>query len=125
MVPLLAALPDGGAVPAWTPWLVVVPALAAAVAAGRTVHLAPSTRWDAAAVRGAGGGVLAGIAAGLLAAVAGGAVGPGRMQQVGPAALDVLVHAVTALGVGGLVGALLVHAWSRRGAGRGDPEAAG
>lgn len=118
MVPLLAALPDNGPVPAWTPWLVVVPALAAAVAAGRAQHRQPSPRWDHVAVRGAGGGVLAGLATGVLAALSGGAVGPGRMQQVGPAAFDVLVHAVTALGVGALLGALAVHAWSRHRAAR-------
>lgn len=114
MVPLLAALPDSGDVPAWTPWLVAVPVLLAALVAGRHLRRHPAGRWDAAAVRGAGGGVLAGVVLGLLAALAGGAVGPGRMQQVGPVAVEVLVHAVTALGVGGLVGALVVHAWSRR-----------
>ena len=44
---------------------------------------------------------------GLLAALAGGAVGPGRMADVAPFAGDVLVHAVTAFGIGGLVGGVL------------------
>ena len=114
MVPLLAALPDGGDVPAWTPWLVAVPVLVAVLTAGRHLRRRPAERWDAAAVRGAGGGVLAGVVLALLTSLAGGAVGPGRMQQLGPAVFEVLVHAVTALGVGGLVGALVVHAWSRR-----------
>ena len=43
---------------------------------------------------------------GLLAALAGGAVGPGRMRDVGPLAFDVLVHAITAFGIGGLLGGL-------------------
>lgn len=114
MVPLLAALPDSGDVPFWTPGVVAVPVLVAAVVAARQLRRRPADRWDAAAVRGAGGGVLAGLLAGVLAALAGGAVGPGRMQQVGPGALEVLAHAVTALGVGGLIGALALHAWSRR-----------
>ena len=45
----------------------------------------------------------AGFVLALLAGLAGGAVGPGRMQEVGPQSADVLVHAVTSFGIGGLV----------------------
>jgi hypothetical protein len=45
--------------------------------------------------------------------IAGGAVGPGRMAEVGPAAGQVLVHAVVAFGGGGLVGGLLAT-WRQR-----------
>ena len=58
--------------------------------------------------------MLAGVLFGVLAALAGGAVGPGRMTDVGPLAFDVLVHAITAFGIGGLVGGLLMTWWQRR-----------
>ena len=55
---------------------------------------------------------------GLVAAVSGGSVGPGRMQEVGPVGFDVLVHAITAFGLGGLVGGLVMTWWQRRSARR-------
>ena len=60
--------------------------------------------------------MLAGAAFGVLAALAGGAVGPGRMTDVGPLVGSVLVHAVTAFGIGGLLGGLAMTWWQRRGA---------
>jgi hypothetical protein len=51
---------------------------------------------------------------GWLSVLAGGAVGPGRMQQVQPFVSDVLVHAITALGIGGLAGGLAMTWWQRR-----------
>lgn len=113
LFPLLAALPDNGAAP-WTVWLMALPPVVAAVAAVRSQRLAPTLRWDEGALRGCAGGVLAGVLFGLLAAVAGGAVGPGRMQVVGPLAFDVLVHAITAFGIGGLLGGLAITWWQRR-----------
>ena len=112
--PLLAALPDSGPTPAWTVWLVAVPALVAAFAAARAQRLRPTLRWDRGALRGCLGGVAAGFVLALLAGLAGGAVGPGRMQEVGPQSADVLVHAVTSFGIGGLVGGLVMTWWQRR-----------
>jgi hypothetical protein len=60
---------------------------------------------------------------GLIASLSGGAVGPGRMRTVGPDSFEVLVHAITAFGIGGLVGGLLMTAWLRRAARR-TPDAA-
>lgn len=116
MFPLLAALPDTGPTPAWTAYVVALAPLVAAVAAVRSQRRNPTLRWDEGAIRGCAGGVLAGVLLGLLAAVAGGSVGPGRMTDVGPFAFDVLVHAITAFGVGGLVGGLLITWWQRRAA---------
>ena len=59
--------------------------------------------------------MLAGVVFGLLALLAGGAVGPGRMTDVGPLAFSVLVHAITAFGIGGLLGGLAMTWWQRRG----------
>ena len=112
--PLLAALPDSGPTPAWTVWLVALPALVAAYATVRAQRRRPTLRWDRGALRGCAGGVAAGVVVALLAHLAGGAVGPGRMQAVGPDATDVLVHAVTSFGIGGLVGGLLMTWWQRR-----------
>lgn len=107
MFPLLAALPDAGTPPGWTSYLLGLPWLVALVATLRAQRRAPTTRWDEGMIRGLAGGVLAGLVFGVLAAVAGGAVGPGRMTSVAPLALDVTVHAVTAFGVGGVVGGLV------------------
>ncbi len=114
MFPLLAALPANGPTPAWTTYLLALPPLVAAVAVARSQRRFPTLRWDHGALRGCVGGVLAGVLLGLLATVAGGAVGPGRMRDVGPFASDVLVHAITAFGIGGLVGGLLMTWWQRR-----------
>ena len=125
MFPLLAALPDPGAGSGATMWPMVLPLLLAAVVAARALRRDPVEGYDAAAVRCCGGGILAGLLLGALTALAGGAVGPGRMQQVGPYVLDVLLHSVTAFGVGGLLGALAMTAWQRRTGGAAGIGAAG
>jgi hypothetical protein len=120
MFPLLAALPDNGPTPAWTAYLLAVPVLVAAVAAFRSQRRNPTLRWEEGALRGCVGGVVAGVLLGLLASVSGGAVGPGRMREVGPLGFDVLVHAITAFGIGGLVGGLAMTWWQRRAARRAE-----
>lgn len=114
MFPMLAALPNDGTPPAWTAYLMVLPPLVALLATMRSQRLAPTDRWDEGIIRGLAGGVLAGLVFGLFAAVAGGAVGPGRMADVGPLVLDTTVYAVTAFGVGGLLGGVLATALQRR-----------
>lgn len=114
MFPLLAALPDAGRVPVWTSFLIALPPLVAVVATMRAQRFAPTTRWDEAVIRGLAGGVLAGLLFGVLAGVAGGAVGPGRMTEVGPLVLDATVYAVSAFGIGGLLGSLVATAAQRR-----------
>jgi hypothetical protein len=114
MFPLRAALPDTGQTPAWTSALIGVPPLVAALGVMRAQRQHPTYRWEEGALHGCGGGMLAGLLFGILALLAGGAVGPGRMTDVGPLAGAVLVHAVTAFGVGGLVGGLIATFWQRR-----------
>lgn len=118
MFPLLAALPDNGPTPAWAAYVIAVPPLLAAAATIWTQRRLPTLRWEEGALRGCVGGVLAGLLLGVLAAVSGGAAGPGRMRDVGPDSLDVLVHAVTAFGLGGVVGGLAMTWWQRRAARR-------
>ena len=98
--------------------------LVAAVAAFRALRrraLGPVLRWDEAALAGCGGGILAGLLFAVLASLAGGAAGPGRMRHVGPFVPVVLVHAITACGIGGLVGAGIGVGWQRRAAGHRPP----
>jgi len=114
MFPLLAALPDTGPTPAWSSGLVVLAPVVAAIGAARAQRTHPTYRWEEGALHGCGGGMLAGALFGLLAVLAGGAVGPGRMADVGPLAFSVLVHAITAFGIGGLVGGLAMTWWQRR-----------
>lgn len=115
LFPLLAALPDGGPTPGWTGWLMVTPVLVAGVASAWAHRSRPAGGWDQAAIRGCGGGLVAGLVLGVLTSLAGGAVGPGRMADVGPFHFDVLLHAVTGFGIGGLLGALVMTWWQRRG----------
>lgn len=120
MFPLLAALPDDGPTPGWTAYAVAIPPLVALVGAIWAQRRTPTLRWEEGPLRGGVGGVLAGILVGVLAGLSNGAVGPGRMRLVGPDGLDVLVHAVTACGIGGLLGGVLITAWQRRAARHGD-----
>ncbi|GAB2886048.1 cell division protein PerM [Nocardioides pacificus] len=116
LFPLLAALPDDGETSALTASLVALPPLVAAIAVMRNQRRHPTYRWEQGALRGGAAGVLAGLCFGVLAGVAGGAVGPGRMRLVEPLAFEVLVHAVPAFGLGGLVGGLAITWWQRRSA---------
>jgi len=106
MFPLLAALPDTGPTPGWAVALLAVPPLVAAVATYRALGRYPTARWDEAAVRGAGAGLLGAAAFTALAALAGGAVGPGRMTDVGPFVFPVLLHGIVTFAIGGLLGSL-------------------
>lgn len=115
--PMLAALPDSGATPAWTAWLVLVPPLVAGVGVVRAQRRRPTLRYEEGALHGCAGGMLAGFAFALLASLAGGRVGPGRMTEFGPEVFPVLLHAVTAFGIGGLLGGLAITWWQRRDAG--------
>ncbi len=112
--PLLAALPDDGPAPGWTGWLVLLAPLLAALAVVRSQRAWPTASFVEGAVRGVAGGVAAGVLVAVAASVAGGAVGPGRMGDVAPLAFDVLLHAVTSFGLGGLAGALATTWWQRR-----------
>lgn len=105
--PLLAALPAVGTPPGWMGASMVVVPLVSAVVAHRTLRTRLLT-WDRTVLAGCGGGLAAGLALAVLAALSGGAAGPGRMRFVGPFVPDVLVHAVTACGVGALLGSALL-----------------
>ncbi|MCW2757878.1 MAG: hypothetical protein JWO46_1624, partial [Nocardioidaceae bacterium] len=114
--PLLAALPDDGPTPWFAAASMVVPALAAFVGVALVQRRSPVLAWDSAALRGIGSGVLAGIVTGLVGGLAGGALGTGRMADIGPSVGALVVAATMAMGVGGLLGALVATAFQRRAA---------
>lgn len=118
MFPLLAALPDNGPTPPWTPYLVALPVLVAAAGAWRAHRSFPTVAWDRGMLRGGLAGVAVGVAFGLLAAIAGGAAGPGRMTDVGPLVGQVLFHGIVSFGIGGLLGGALATWLLRRRLGR-------
>jgi hypothetical protein len=114
MFPWLAALPDPGPTPGWAVALLAVPPAVAGLAVFRTLGRYPTARWDEAALRGAGAGILCAVAFASLAAVAGGAVGPGRMSDVGPFVFPVLLHGIVTFGIGGLLGSAAATVRHRR-----------
>ncbi|GAB2968416.1 cell division protein PerM [Nocardioides montaniterrae] len=115
MFPLLAALPDGGPVPGWVPWLLVTPVLVAFAAGARIHHLCPAAGLQEAAIRGCAGGILGGLVLGVATRVSGGAVGPGRMRHVGPDTAGVLLSSMAAFGIAALLGALVMTWWQQGG----------
>lgn len=114
MFPMLAALPDNGPTPGWTPYVVAVPVLCAFVGAALAQRRYPTLAWDQGALRGCVAGVGCAVAFTVLAILSGGAVGPGRMADVGPIAGDVLFYGVGELGIGGMLGGLAATWWQRR-----------
>jgi len=114
MFPLFAALPDSGAHPFWTPFVVALAPIVAVVAVVRVQRRRPTLRWDHGALRGGCAGVVAGVVVGLLSGLAGGALGPGRMSDVGPYAGQVLAHAIASFGVAGVLAGLAMTWWQRR-----------
>jgi hypothetical protein len=112
--PLLAALPAGGAGPAWTVVLVAVPVLCAAIGAGLMVRRHPAYGYETGAARGLGAGVLGGVLVTAAVGLAGGSVGPGRMGRVGADLTETLLAATVAMGIGGLVAGVLATWWARR-----------
>lgn len=112
--PLLAALPSDGPTPSWAPWLVVVPALIAAVGAYLAGRRTPTSRYEGGAGRGLLVGLLAAVAFVVLALLASGSAGPGRMADVGVVGVPVLIAATLALGSGGLVGGAVATLVERR-----------
>jgi hypothetical protein len=83
----------------------------AAFLVGRTL---PTTSYQAAAGRGLGGGIAAGIVLTIAASWAGGSVGRGRMSEIGVALGETLLAAVVPFAVGAAVGALVATWWNRR-----------
>lgn len=119
LFPLLGAVPDPGTPAVWVSALMALPPLAAALAAIRTLRTRVLA-WDQATLAACAGGILAGGVFAGLAALAGGAAGPGRMRETGVPVDEVFVHAVTAAGLGALVGAVVLLVWRWAGGTKGN-----
>lgn len=117
--PLLAALPQGGALhTAAPPWLTVavlaLPYLAGGVAGLLLVRAAPTPSLEAAPFWGLGCGAAAGAVLGVLAAFSGGPLGNGRLAAVGPSGWQVALVAALEIGIASAITAGIAN-WIRLG----------
>ncbi len=112
--PLLAALPGDGATPEWAAGLLAVPVVVGAVGAVLAQRAYRVTSYDSAALRGFGCGFGAAVLTTLAIALSGGPMGTGRMADIGAPLGEVLVAAVMAMSLGGLVAGVVTAWWQRR-----------
>ena len=119
--PVLAALPDAGATPQWAMGFLAVPVVVGAVGAVLAQRSYRVTAYDSAALRGFGSGFGAALLTTLAIALAGGPMGTGRMADIGAPVGEVLVSAVAAMSIGGLVAGVATAWWQRRRAARTAP----
>jgi hypothetical protein len=118
--PLLAALPDSGATPEWTMGFLAVPVVVAVVGAVLAQQAYRVPAYDSAALRGFGCGFGAALLSTVAIALAGGPMGTGRMADIGAPLGEVLVSAVAAMSLAGLVAGVTTAWWQRRAAARVD-----
>ena len=114
--PLLAGLPEAGPTPEWTIAFLAVPVLVAMVGSVLAQRAYGVTAYDSAALRGFGCGFGAALISTLAIALAGGPMGTGRMADIGAPFGQVLVSAVAAMSLGGLVAGVVTAWWQRRSA---------
>jgi hypothetical protein len=112
--PLLAGLPEAGPVPEWTIAFMAVPVVVAIVGSVLAQRSYGVTAYDSAALRGFGCGFGAALLSTLAIALAGGPMGTGRMADIGAPLGHVLVSAVAAMSLGGLVAGVVTAWWQRR-----------
>jgi hypothetical protein len=115
-MPILGALPQSGASPAWVMAVLALPFAAGAVAGIVVVRIAPTPNVEAAPLWGFGCGLASGVAAGLLAALSGGPLGGNRLSAVGPSPWEVALSVTLEVGVAAGISAGLGNWWliSRR-----------
>ncbi len=118
-VPVLAALPPDGWAPGWLGGLLAVPVLAGIVAAWVAGRTLPTSSYRSGTLRGLGAGAAGALLLALLVTTAGGSIGPGRMAETGTGFWELVVPALTALGLGGALGGLL-STWRTRRHGNAD-----
>jgi hypothetical protein len=112
--PLLSALPGNGPTPSWAVALLALPVIAGATGAVLAQRSYRVTAYDSAALRGFGCGFVAALVTTLAIALAGGPMGTGRMADIGAPVGEVLVTAVAAMSLGGLVAGVATAWWQRR-----------
>ena len=112
--PLLAALPGSGPTPEWAMGVLVVPVVVGAVGAVLAQRAYRVPAYDSAALRGFGCGFGGALITTLAISLAGGPMGTGRMADIGAPVWEVLVAAVMAMSMGGLVAGVVTAWWQRR-----------
>ena len=112
--PLLAALPGSGPTPEWAMAVLAVPVLVGAVGAVLAQRAYRVPAYDSAALRGFGCGFGGALITTLAISLAGGPMGTGRMADIGAPVWEVLVAAVMAMSMGGLVAGVATAWWQRR-----------
>jgi hypothetical protein len=112
--PLLAALPGSGPTPEWAMGVLAVPVVVGAVGAVLAQRAYRVPAYDSAALRGFGVGFGAALISTLAISLAGGPMGTGRMADIGAPVWEVLVAAVMAMSMGGLVAGVATAWWQRR-----------
>lgn len=104
-VPMMGALPDGGGVAAWSPWLVVAVGAVAAFALRKRLGMGLT------ALAGIGVGVAGcAVAVGAVTRLSTGAMGPGLYAEVGPQPVVATVLVTAELAAGALLAATAWHA---------------
>ena len=112
--PLLAALPGSGPTPEWAMGVLAVPVVVGAVGAVLAQRAYRVPAYDSAALRGFGCGFGGALITTLAISLAGGPMGTGRMADIGAPVWEVLVAAVMAMSMGGLVAGVATAWWQRR-----------
>lgn len=119
---LLPPIPMTGAVPAAEVhtsaallWLVGA-ALAGVVAAVVVIRARPQARMDETSLVGGFAGALSGLAFALLSLLSRGDLGTGRLQDLGPSFVEVVVLATTVMGIAGMLTGLALGLAARRAA---------
>ena len=112
--PLFAALPGSGPTPGWAVAVLAVPVVVGAVGAVLAQRAYRVPAYDSAALRGFGCGFGGALISTLAISLAGGPMGTGRMADIGAPVWEVLVAAVMAMSMGGLVAGVVTAWWQRR-----------
>jgi hypothetical protein len=119
-VGLLPGIPIFGAVPTSGPggvyqllWL-TAGVVAGLVAAGLVVRRRPAARFDETALVGGLSGVLGALVFSALAWACSGDLGVARLSGMGPRLPELVVMAVSTLGLSGMIGGLVLGLWRRR-----------
>jgi hypothetical protein len=113
-IPLLGALPTAGPGDMTQVWWLAAGAIAGAITCWVALADRPAIRFDQASLRGGSAGMLAGAVFAGLAWAASGDLGMLRLIDIGPRLVPLLIMAVTAMGLSGMIGGLALGLIPRR-----------
>lgn len=107
--PPAAALPAEGAAPGWHLLFLLVPVFCGVYAGHLQARRHPEHSYTGTALQALAGGIAGALLLGIAWLLCGGAIGPGRMTDLGVDLGACIVAAALALGIGGVVGAVLTR----------------